>query len=132
MTETPGNDKTGAKLESWKEIAAYLQRDVSTVRRWEKLEGLPVRRHEHRTRSSVYAIPAELDAWRAARQPEPEVAPAPPVVRRLAIAAAVVVTLLGSGWALRRKGVLHLSYPLVERSEEHTSELQSRQYLVCR
>src|SRR3712207_6874864 len=24
------------------------------------------------------------------------------------------------------------SYPCIERSEEHTSELQSRQYLVCR
>jgi len=127
MTETPGNDKTGAKLESWKEIAAYLQRDVSTVRRWEKFEGLPVRRHEHRTRSSVYAIPAELDAWRAARQPEPEAAPAPPVVRRLAIAAALVVTLLGSGWVLWRKVVLHLPYPLVEAAEPGSGKAVSRQ-----
>ena len=128
MTETPSNDKVGAKLESWKEIAAYLQRDVSTVRRWEKYEGLPVRRHEHRTRSSVYAIPAELDAWRAARQPEPEAAPAPPVVRRLAIAAAVVVTLLGSGWALWRQGVLHLPYPLVEAAEPGSGKAVSRQF----
>ncbi len=127
MTETPSNDKVGAKLESWKEIAAYLQRDVSTVRRWEKYEGLPVRRHEHRTRSSVYAVPAELDAWRTARQPEPEAAPAPPVVRRLAIAAAVVVTLLGSGWALWRKGVLHLPYPLVEAAEPGSGKAVSRQ-----
>ena len=126
MTETPGNDRVGAKLESWKEIAAYLQRDVSTVRRWEKYEGLPVRRHEHRTRSSVYAIPAELDAWLAARQPEPEAAPAPPVVRRLAIAAVVVVTLLGSGWALWRKGVLHLPYPLVEAAEPASGKAVSR------
>src|ERR1019366_8349339 len=126
MTETPGNDKVAAKLESWKEIAAYLQRDVSTVRRWEKFEGLPVRRHEHRTRSSVYAIPAELDAWRAARQPEPEAAPAPPVVRRLAIAAAVTVTLLGSGWALGRKGVLRLPYPLVEAAEPGSGKAVSR------
>jgi len=125
--ETPGNDEAGAKLESWKEIAAYLKRDVSTVRRWEKYEGLPVRRHEHRTRSSVYAIPAELDAWRAARQPEPEAAPAPPVVRRFAIAAAVVVTLLGSGWALWRKGVLRLPYPLVEAAGSSSGKAVSRQ-----
>jgi Tol biopolymer transport system component len=127
MTEIPGNDKASAKLESWKEIAAYLQRDVSTVRRWEKYEGLPVRRHEHRTRSSVYAIPAELDAWRAARQPEPEAAPAPPVARRLAIAAALVVTLLGSGWVLWRKVVLHLPYPLVEAAEPGSGKAVSRQ-----
>lgn len=127
MTEMPGNDKVGAKLESWKEIASYLQRDVSTVRRWEKYEGLPVRRHEHRTRSSVYAIPAELDAWRAARQPEPEAAPAPPIARRLAIAAAVAVTLLGSGWALWHKGVLRLPYPLVEAAEPGSGKAVSRQ-----
>ena len=59
-----------AQLESWKEIAAYLQRDVSTAMRWEKSEGLPVRRHRHRLRSSVYAYPSELDAWRAERAPE--------------------------------------------------------------
>src|SRR3712207_8753504 len=33
----------------------------------------------------------------------------------------------------RRPGACHLrAQPLVQRSEEHTSELQSRQYLVCR
>ena len=127
MTETPGNDKVAAKLESWKEIAAYLQRDVSTVRRWEKFEGLPVRRHEHRTRSSVYAIPAELDAWRAARQPEPEAPPVQFRPRRLAIAAAVTVTLLGSGWALWRKGFLRLPYPLVEAAEPGSGKAVSRQ-----
>jgi DNA-binding transcriptional regulator YiaG len=34
-------------LESWKEIAAYLKRDVTTVQRWEKRERLPVHRHVH-------------------------------------------------------------------------------------
>src|SRR3712207_8763883 len=29
-------------------------------------------------------------------------------------------------------GGAHLAHPLLLRSEEHTSELQSRQYLVCR
>lgn len=61
-------------LESWKEIAAHLKRQVRTVRRWEKTEGLPVRRHLHQARSTVYAYPSELDAWWAARRPaeEPE------------------------------------------------------------
>ncbi|MFQ5663794.1 MAG: hypothetical protein ACE5HL_08180 [Terriglobia bacterium] len=59
-------------LESWKEIAAYLKRDVRTVKRWEKSEGLAVRRHLHQARSSVYAYPSELDAWWATRQPRLE------------------------------------------------------------
>ncbi|HWQ03055.1 MAG TPA: hypothetical protein VNL38_01115 [Candidatus Nitrosotenuis sp.] len=57
-------------LESWKEIAAYLKRAVRTVKRWEQHEGLPVRRHQHQSRASVYAYPSELDAWIASRQPE--------------------------------------------------------------
>ena len=35
------------RLDSWKEIAAYLNRDVTTVQRWEKREGMPVHRHQH-------------------------------------------------------------------------------------
>jgi TolB-like protein/Tfp pilus assembly protein PilF len=58
---------TGKRLESWKEIAAYLNRDVTTVQRWEKREGMPVHRHLHDKRGSVYAVPAELDAWRHSR-----------------------------------------------------------------
>jgi TolB-like protein/thioredoxin-like negative regulator of GroEL len=57
----------GQRLESWKGIARYLQRGVRTVRRWEHEEGLPVRRHAHRARASVFALRAELDAWREAR-----------------------------------------------------------------
>lgn len=60
-------DLTGKRLESWKEIAAYLNRDVTTVQRWEKREGMPVHRHLHDKRGSVYAVPAELDAWRRTR-----------------------------------------------------------------
>jgi len=51
------------RLDSWKEIAAYLNRDVTTVQRWEKREGMPVHRHVHDMRGSVYALPCELDAW---------------------------------------------------------------------
>ena len=56
-------------LESWKEIANYLKRTVRTVRRWEKDESLPVRRHLHQAASSVYAYASELEAWKAAREP---------------------------------------------------------------
>lgn len=56
------------RLDSWKEIAAYLNRDVTTVQRWEKREGMPVHRHLHNRMGSVYAFPAELDAWARSRK----------------------------------------------------------------
>jgi Tol biopolymer transport system component len=55
------------RLDSWKEIAAYLNRDVTTVQRWEKREGMPVHRHLHDKVGSVYASRAELDAWARSR-----------------------------------------------------------------
>lgn len=62
-------DARGRRLESWKGIAAYLARDVTTVRRWEKREGLPIYRLLHSQLGSVYAYTAELDAWRDERVP---------------------------------------------------------------
>lgn len=71
VTSSPGAgaDPRGRRLESWKEIAAYLGRDVTTVRRWEKREGLTVHRLHHSRLGSVYAYTAELDAWRDERAP---------------------------------------------------------------
>jgi TolB-like protein/Tfp pilus assembly protein PilF len=57
------------RLDSWKEIAAYLKRDVTTVQRWERREGMPVHRHLHDKRGSVYALSSELDSWVMARKP---------------------------------------------------------------
>ena len=51
------------RLDSWKEIAAYLGRGVRTVQRWEREEGLPVHRLVHDKRGSVYAQRDELAAW---------------------------------------------------------------------
>ncbi len=56
------------RLDSWKEIAAYLNRDMTTVQRWEKREGMPVHRHLHDKRGSVYAVSSEIDAWRESRR----------------------------------------------------------------
>ena len=56
------------RLESWKEIAVYLNRGVRTVRRWEKEEGLPVHRQAHKKLGTVYAHESELDAWREGRR----------------------------------------------------------------
>ncbi|HJW99542.1 MAG TPA: hypothetical protein VJ453_05255 [Terriglobales bacterium] len=55
------------RLDSWKEIAAYLNRDVTTVQRWEKREAMPVHRHLHSKTGSVYASRAELEAWAQSR-----------------------------------------------------------------
>ncbi len=67
------------RLESWKEIAGYLGREVRTVQGWEKNEGLPIHRHQHARQGSVYAFKSELDAWREARRQVPdEPAPANP------------------------------------------------------
>jgi hypothetical protein len=55
------------RLESWKEIAAYLRRSSRTVQRWERTAALPVRRLVPDKRGSVYALRSELDAWRDQR-----------------------------------------------------------------
>ena len=66
------------RLDSWKEIAAYLDRDVTTVQRWEKREGMPVHRHLHERTGSVHAFQGELDAWAQGRLlPVPQQNPRP-------------------------------------------------------
>jgi TolB-like protein/Flp pilus assembly protein TadD len=64
----PSDQSSEASLDSWKEIASYVKRDVSTVQRWEKREGMPVHRHVHDKRGSVYAFSSELDAWLQSRR----------------------------------------------------------------
>jgi TolB-like protein/Flp pilus assembly protein TadD len=65
-----GSTLPDKKLDSWGEIASYLGREVRTVQRWETTEGLPVHRHEHKKKSTVYAYAGELDAWIKNRQPK--------------------------------------------------------------
>ena len=116
-------------LDSWKEIATYLNRDVTTVQRWEKREGMPVHRHVHDKRGSVYALTEELDAWmqsRRLRDAEPEnqlEVEIPPVneshsgsttARRirlwLALSAALCLCLSAGAWLAFR----HRATPTVE------------------
>src|SRR5437660_6645189 len=54
-------------LESWKQIAAYLNRSERTVRRWESCEGLPVHRHGHQKQDAVFARVDEVDRWMSRR-----------------------------------------------------------------
>jgi TolB-like protein len=95
LSEPAGNER----LDSWKEIAAYLKRDERTVRRWEQ-EGMPVHRHMHKKQASIYAHKAEIDVWwKNGRQrlESPEPAPAskrPRLWLLAALAAAGVLALL--------------------------------------
>lgn len=54
-------------LESWKDIADYLRRDVRTVQRWEKSMGLPIHRVKDSKSGSVHARKSEIDSWRLER-----------------------------------------------------------------
>jgi tetratricopeptide (TPR) repeat protein len=51
------------RLDSWKEIASYLKREVRTVQMWEKKEGLPIHRHFHNHLGTVFAFRSEIEAW---------------------------------------------------------------------
>jgi hypothetical protein len=53
------------RLNSWKEIAAYVGRDVRTVLRWHKHRGLPVHRVPGGKGRTVFAFADEIDAWLA-------------------------------------------------------------------
>lgn len=100
-------DERSGRLDSWKAIADYLDRDVRTAMRWAKSRGLPVRRVGGRGRS-VFAFRGEIDLWLAsspdavtADVPEPEIGPTdvailPPRLlrRRRTAAAALAVGML--------------------------------------
>jgi hypothetical protein len=60
------------RLDSWKEIAVYLDREVRTVQRWEKREHLPVHRHFHHKVGSIFAFKTEIDDWRNGRSLGPD------------------------------------------------------------
>jgi TolB-like protein/Flp pilus assembly protein TadD len=107
-----GADSQGRRLESWKEIAAYLVRDVTTVRRWEKREGLPIHRLHHTRLGSVYAYTAELDTWRNKRVPDAATGAiganqVPRAVRRvwtiITLAALGLVLVSGSAWLWHKR-----------------------------
>ena len=76
--DTPSGPPAERRLDSWKEIAAYLGRGVRTVQRWEREEQLPVHRLDHVKGGSVFADPHELTRWWERRQRMPAVSPEPP------------------------------------------------------
>src|SRR5215472_7713067 len=119
------------RLDSWKEIAAYLRKGLRTVQRWERTEGLPVRRLGQ---GSVFAYKSELDAWwrthsrTLAAEPETAISPAldqprarrafPKQVIAIALAGAAVAAL--SVWSLRPRAPE--TYRAVPLTADHGKE----------
>lgn len=119
------------RLDSWKAIAAYLDRQVRTVQRWEKEEGLPVHRLPHKKQGSVYAYKSELDAWRqrslavveasltvaepASPTPDDPFAPSPHVMRlplwSFVVVAALALAAAGGWWWVRGRSVVPVRAP---------------------
>ena len=97
--ETTTPDATD-RLDSWKDVATYLKRDVSTVQRWERREGLPIHRQQHDKLGSVYAFRHEIDAWRAARSRALEEAPADSVIGPAAASASEPQTRVDSNYVV--------------------------------
>ncbi len=64
------------RLNSWKEIAAFLDCDERTCYRWEKSLSLPVHRLDIEKKSRVFAYRSELEAWLKNRSGGPVPAPA--------------------------------------------------------
>lgn len=107
----PSSAQAADRLNSWKEIAGHLKRDMRTAQRWEACEGLPVYRHRHGQHDSVYAYKSEIDHWWANRRPSasnPQKSDQPHPVERpqkislgyfrfLLYAAVAVVLLLAAG-----------------------------------
>jgi Tol biopolymer transport system component len=121
------------RLDSWKEIATYLGRDVTTVQRWEKRENMPVHRHQHDRMGSVYAFRTELDVWVRSRHPGaagPE-GPAlrtsdPPFTRSkliLGVGAAIAVLAIGAGaWAWLRANEFFWRSPIADAQFQRVTD----------
>jgi phage terminase Nu1 subunit (DNA packaging protein) len=60
---TENSTASAEVLNSWKEIAQYVNRGVRTVQRWEAELHLPVRRPRGKGRSAVIAMRSEIDLW---------------------------------------------------------------------
>lgn len=102
MKPEPSDSPPDGRLDSWKEIAAHLRRDVRTVQRWEKFEGLPVHRLRHQQRGAVHAFTTELDAWWRQRSTREDSEPAAPAASRArhrwTVSAAAVAAIVALGW----------------------------------
>lgn len=118
MTE-PNRFPEPDRLDSWKQIADHLGREVRTAIRWERERGLPVHRVPGGQRGVVFAYRSEIDAWLRSREllapapaataasaQPPAEAPRAPARRALRFPAAAAALLLlvamgaGAAWLL--------------------------------
>jgi hypothetical protein len=132
----PSGTGSEDRLDSWKEIAAYLNRDVTTVQRWEKREGMPVYRHQHDRMGSVYASRTELDAWVRRRSPRGREngndapSPNPPVPSKhsaMYFALPIILTVIVGGLLFLWREVFRTSRePRVVRFTQLTNDGQAK------
>ena len=107
----------GTVLESWKEIASHLNRNVRTCQMWERDMGLPIHRLDGSPKARVFAYPTELDRWLSEKLHEREAvaqgSPSPGTQARgakrrkaLVIGAAALLLIVAAGmiWLAFRKG----------------------------
>lgn len=90
-----------SRLDSWKEIADYIGRDVRTAIRWEHERGLPIHRVPGGRRGSVFAYADEIDRWLKSR---PEAAEPPAAAVPADSAAVAPGPAIGGGSALTPSG----------------------------
>jgi tetratricopeptide (TPR) repeat protein len=115
------------RLESWKEIAAYLQRSVRTVQLWEKDEHLPV----HRLQGTVLAWTDELDAWVRDRSVPPVATPSPgdrPKAGRSAfvLAATALILLSLAAWMILGRKTEAKTVPFAPRDAVLIAAVENR------
>jgi tetratricopeptide (TPR) repeat protein len=94
------------RLNSWKEIAAFLGRTERTAKRWEANQGLPIRRVPSSGRGSVFAYEHELRSWLNSTAPmdisaaeiseKPAARPFVPIAVALTVAALLVAVVVFS------------------------------------
>lgn len=100
-----GPARLSRRLDSWKEVADYLKRDVRTTQRWEIERSLPIHRVPGGKRHSVFAYSHELDAWLTGQPPDSETRVVPEIplqaVGRLGwrVGVGTALVLLGMGAA---------------------------------
>ena len=63
MNAPRDTESSSRRLNSWKEIADFLDRDVRSVQRWEHERGLPIHRIPGQKGGAVFAYEAELEDW---------------------------------------------------------------------
>jgi tetratricopeptide (TPR) repeat protein len=95
-SSTPPSPGERRILESWKEIAAHLHRNVRTCQLWERDLGLPVHRLDGSPRARVFAYTTELDAWREEKLHEPKALGTKGKARRI-VSPALILLLLAVG-----------------------------------